>query len=261
LFQQAFEAAQSSAEKPKDLARLGNATARLMALGRGIVAERLGGLLDRLPLPSTLEAPVYLPLHFAIHVLRAARDRQRKKVRAALDELRDCPNLRDYYRWFAVLADRFCGCADMMPGVPGKLLQPPPLPPECLTPAVWQEVQRGLGFVPQESSTSTKQWSQSVQISGRASPVPASEPDAGLNRRHYDILEALYRPKAFTCDSSRTTAEIGCQAEGEHVNPESFKTPVKQLRYRGLVETKPGRGGGVWLTGTGRELIRSVRRL
>jgi hypothetical protein len=263
LFQQAFEAAHRGAEDPNDPTHLSDVTERIMALGLGMVAERLGGLLDALPMAGTLHAPVYLPLHFAIQVLRQARDRKRKKVRAALHELRDHPNLRDYYRWFPVVADRFCGYADAMPGVPGKLVQPPPLPEECLTPAHWKEVERALGFVLTASSASTEPRNQRAQDNRRGENFlePAAELNAGLSHRQYDILKALYQLKAFTSDSRQTTATIACEAEGKHVNPESFKVPLAQLRYRTLVESKSGRGGGIWLTPAGKVLIRRVRNL
>src|SRR5262249_8359779 len=213
------------------------------------------------PLPGTLTASVYLPLRFAIQVLREARDGQRRKVRAALVGLREHPGLRDFYRWFGVLADRMCGCADVMPGVPGKTVEPPPL--EGFTPSDCREVERGLGFSYPESSCSVGQSSQAV----RNPPCPEEFPELThelndqWNDRHYNILEALYRLKAFTRAALRTTASIVHKAEGENANPESFKVQLTQLRYRGLVQSKPGRGGGFWLTPAGIDLIRRVRQL
>jgi hypothetical protein len=257
LFHQAFEAARFHAESPLDQTLLSEVTERIMLLGRGIVAERQGEVLDRLPLPGTLTAPVYLPLRFAIQMLREARDCQRRKVRAALVGLREHPSLRDYYRWFGVLADRMCGYADFMPGVPGKTVEPPPL--ERLTPGDCREVERGLGFSYPESSRSARQSTQAVRNQPCSEEFP--ELTHELNDRHYNILEALYHLQAFTCAARQTTAATVRKAEGDHSNPESFKVPLTQLRYRSLVQSKPGRGGGFWLTPTGIDLIRQVRQL
>jgi hypothetical protein len=257
LFSQAFEAARFHAESPLDRTRVSKLTERIMALGKGIVAERQGGLLDTLPLPGTLTAPGYLPLRFAIQVLHEARDRQPRKVRAALLGLREYPSLRDYYRWFEVLADRMCGYADVMPGVAGKTVAPPPL--ERLTPSDCREVERGLGLSYLESSRSVGQSSQAVPNHPWSEDF--RELTHELNNRHYNILQALYHLQAFTCAARQTTATIVRRAEGDPANPESFKVPLTQLRYRTLVQSKPGRGGGYWLTPAGRDLIRRVRQL
>ena len=261
LFHQAFEAARLYAESPLDRNRLGEVVERIMALGKRIGAERQGGVLDTIPLPGTLTASRYLPLRFGIQVLREARDRRPRKVRAALVSLREHPCLRDYYRWFAVLADRMCGYADVMPGVPGKTVERPPL--ERLTPSDCREVERGLGFSYPESSRSARQSTQAVrnQPCSEEFPELTHELNDQLSERHYNILEALHRLKAFTCAALQTTAAIVCEAEGKYANPESFKITLKQLRYRGLVQTKPGRGGGIWLTPEGIDLIHRVRQL
>jgi hypothetical protein len=261
LFHQAFEAAQLHAKSPLDRNRLRKVTERIMALGKGIVAERQGGLLDTLPLPGRLTDSVYLPLRFAIQLLREARDCQRRKVRAALVALPGHPSLQDYYLWFGVLADRMCGYADVMPGVPGKTVESPPL--ERLTPSDCREVERGLGISILESSPSAGQSSRAVpnQPCSEDFPELTHELNDQLSERQYNILEALYRLKAFTCADLQTTAAIARNAEGKYANPESFKLPLKQLRYRGLVQTKPGRGGGIWLTPAGIALIQRVRPL
>src|SRR5262245_58267337 len=54
LFHQAFEAARLHAESPLDRNRRSKVTERIMVLGKGIVVERQGGLLDSLPLPGML---------------------------------------------------------------------------------------------------------------------------------------------------------------------------------------------------------------
>jgi hypothetical protein len=261
LFHRVFEAARFHAESPLDRTRVSKLTDRIMALGKGIVAERQGGLLDTLPLPGRLTGHVCLPLRFAIQVLREARNCQPRKVRAALVGLRDHPNLREYYRWFGVLADRMCGYADAMTGVPGKIVEPPPL--GRLTPDDCRDVELGLGFSNPESSRSAGQSSQAVpnQLCAEDFPELTQELNDQLSERHYNILEALHRLKAFTCAALRTSAAIVREAEGKYANPESFKVPLKQLRYRGLVQTKPGRGGGTWLTPAGIALIRRVRQL
>jgi hypothetical protein len=88
-----------------------------------------------------------------------------------------------------------------------------------------------------------------------------SELGPALSDRQYDLLEALYRAKAFHADAKQTTLEVAQKAEGPGVNPEAFKEPITGLKRLGLVDTKEGRGGGCWLTSSGRRLIKQIRKL
>jgi hypothetical protein len=262
FFHETFEVAKQFAPDSGDPTRAEKLTEQIMALGQGIVAEGLGRLLDQLPTAGTPDLPHFLPLRFAILLLRAARDRHPTDVRAALESLCHHPNLRDYYRWLPMLADRFCGYAAAMPGVLGKVVEVPPLPAGYTSPENCREAERALGFTsntysPKEKRSGIADHSASHGDSRARGPAR----DARLNRREYDLLEALYRLRAFSCDSSQTAEAIVRKAEGPKANPENFKQSLSRSRHRGLVDSKIGRGGGYWLTPDGRDLIQRVRNL
>jgi hypothetical protein len=82
-----------------------------------------------------------------------------------------------------------------------------------------------------------------------------------LSNRQYDLLEALYRMNAFHADAKQTTLDVAQKAEGPEVNPEAFKEPIAELKRLKYVDTKEGRGGGCWLTSSGRRLIKKIRKL
>ncbi len=79
-----------------------------------------------------------------------------------------------------------------------------------------------------------------------------------LSERQYEILEAMYNLKATDPARRKATEDIARAAEGAGVNPEVFKRPVADLVRRGFVATKGGRGGGCWLTATGRALAERI---
>jgi DNA-binding IscR family transcriptional regulator len=81
-----------------------------------------------------------------------------------------------------------------------------------------------------------------------------------LNERQYDILEAMLILKATDPARKKTTEEIAIAAEGSESNPEAFKHPIANLKRRGLVATRGGRGGGCWLTPSGRSLAEQLKK-
>ncbi len=81
--------------------------------------------------------------------------------------------------------------------------------------------------------------------------------DAITDRQRY-ILQALHNNKAFDREYLMTTADIAKEAEGPEANPENFKEPMSDLSYQGLIETKTGRSGGVWLTEEGIKLTEHI---
>jgi hypothetical protein len=86
-------------------------------------------------------------------------------------------------------------------------------------------------------------------------------PQTELTDRHRDILQVLLEKTAFDIDHRLTTDEITEAVCGEgRGNPDSFKRPVRELKTRGLVDTKRGSSGGVWLTDAGRRHIEQVRQ-
>ncbi|MDY3560226.1 hypothetical protein R5W23_001452 [Gemmata sp. JC673] len=73
-----------------------------------------------------------------------------------------------------------------------------------------------------------------------------------LTARHQALLAELLRLRAFDRPSCVTTGELAVAVDGPGAREASFKHPVSELRRWECVETAEGRGGGVWLTGTGR---------
>lgn len=71
-----------------------------------------------------------------------------------------------------------------------------------------------------------------------------------------EVLVALLELKAFDPDHLVSTDDIATRAAGgttNGINSDNYKASVSKLRKFGLVETKTGRGGGVWLTTDGRD--------
>jgi hypothetical protein len=89
-----------------------------------------------------------------------------------------------------------------------------------------------------------------VTLSG----VPALTP------KQYEILEAMLDLKATDPARRKTAAEIAKAAEGPQASAETFKRSIADLAHRGLVETKDGRGGGCWLTASGRALADDLKK-
>lgn len=94
-----------------------------------------------------------------------------------------------------------------------------------------------------------------------ANPQSAQREDSVvLSERQYEILQAMSILKATDPARRKTTEEIAEAAEGRECNPEVFKRPIADLKRRGLVATKDGRGGGCWLTNTGRSLLEQLKK-
>jgi hypothetical protein len=94
-------------------------------------------------------------------------------------------------------------------------------------------------------------------------PYDASDADHEipvLSTRQYEILEAMHLLKAFDAAKRKTTNKIVDKAE-RGANPEGFKEPIADLKRRGLVATKEGRGGGCWLTPEGVASIKQIKKL
>jgi len=83
-----------------------------------------------------------------------------------------------------------------------------------------------------------------------------------LSDRQRDILQVLFKKEAFDMDHRLTTDEIATEVEGQgRGSAEDFKAPVADLARRKLVDTKEGRGGGVWLSPQGKKHIKQARKL
>jgi len=90
---------------------------------------------------------------------------------------------------------------------------------------------------------------------GDKPPTPGGEnatpTDDVLSERAQLVLQVLFKNGVFTSDERMTTEAIVAEGHGKDAN--AFKEVVSALREMGYVNTKPGRGGGVWLTETGKD--------
>lgn len=87
----------------------------------------------------------------------------------------------------------------------------------------------------------------SVQREGlRKPPRGAVLPDTN----EYLALQVLLENHATSHEKRMTTDDLAQKVNNSTGN--DFKWVVTKLRHKGLVETRPGRGGGVWLTSAGR---------
>jgi hypothetical protein len=82
-----------------------------------------------------------------------------------------------------------------------------------------------------------------------------------LSRRQQDILVVLQELEAFDSDSRQSTEEIARRVTGKrNADPGPFKEPIAELHKKGLVDSKEGRGGGVWLTPAGKIRSEHLRK-
>jgi len=77
------------------------------------------------------------------------------------------------------------------------------------------------------------------------------ETDSTLTDRDQWILKALFELAAFDHEHRKSTAKVVAKAAGGQADPGQYKEVVSDLKTRGLVDTKEGRGGGIWLTARG----------
>lgn len=73
-----------------------------------------------------------------------------------------------------------------------------------------------------------------------------------LTESEREALQALLELGAVSEGKRRTLADIAEKAQGQ-ADPELYKWAVSQLGHKGLVQTKRGRQGGVWLSTAGQE--------
>jgi hypothetical protein len=88
---------------------------------------------------------------------------------------------------------------------------------------------------------------------GAAAPVPV------LSERKYLILRTLLELDATSPDNRRATKVVAVKAEGVEADPEGYKKPVAELADLGYVATRGGRGGGCWLTATGKAVAEQMK--
>lgn len=78
-----------------------------------------------------------------------------------------------------------------------------------------------------------------------------------LSQRAQEVLIAMLDLGAADSDRRQSTEAIAIRASDG--DPNSLKGVISELRIRGLIETKIGRGGGCWLTPRGRARAASLR--
>ncbi|AMV23321.1 hypothetical protein VT84_02860 [Gemmata sp. SH-PL17] len=75
-----------------------------------------------------------------------------------------------------------------------------------------------------------------------------------LTERHRALLAELLRAEAFDRSSCVSTRDLARAVDGPSAKETSFKHPVSELRGWECIDTAEGRGGGAWLTPTGRAI-------
>jgi hypothetical protein len=86
-----------------------------------------------------------------------------------------------------------------------------------------------------------------------ALPDRQAEPvDEPLSERAQLVLVAMLQLGAVDSDKRQPTAEIAARAMGHEADANSLKPVISELATRHLIQTREGRGGGCWLTETGR---------
>lgn len=73
-----------------------------------------------------------------------------------------------------------------------------------------------------------------------------------LSARQYLILQSLLEMGAVAANKRENTEAIATKAEGSLADVNGFKEPIAELKQQGFIETKEGRGGGCWLTTSGK---------
>jgi len=81
-----------------------------------------------------------------------------------------------------------------------------------------------------------------------------------FSSREVDVLLQMSDMKAFNFNSRKTIDAIvkGAFSGSRVVSPESFKEVIRRLGKKGLVETRPSRGGGCWLTEDGQAAAKEL---
>jgi hypothetical protein len=105
--------------------------------------------------------------------------------------------------------------------------------------------------------TQAKAKPRALQISEMFGTPPSEDP---LSERAKLVLEAMLLLDAVDSDRLRSTEEIAIKALGDDADPNALKSVMADLNTRKLIETKKGRGGGCWLTESGRLRAEKLRK-
>jgi hypothetical protein len=83
------------------------------------------------------------------------------------------------------------------------------------------------------------------------------QPSAKFSERQCDALDAIYDLKAFTAEHRVTTDDV---ANKVGVDGPALKEPISSLVNLKMLDSKKGRGGGIWLTDNGKKHVESQRK-
>ena len=95
-----------------------------------------------------------------------------------------------------------------------------------------------------------------LQISEMFGAQPSEEP---LSERAQLVLVAMHELDAVDSDRRRPTEKIAVKALGQSTDANALKSVMADLRNRKLIDSKTGRGGGCWLTESGRLRAEKLR--
>jgi hypothetical protein len=107
------------------------------------------------------------------------------------------------------------------------------------------------------SLTQAKAKPRAVQIAEMFGSPPSEEP---LSERAKLVLEAMLVLGAVDSDRLRSTEDIAIKALGNGADPNALKGVMADLKTRRLLDSKKGRGGGCWLTESGRLRAEKLRK-
>jgi len=95
-------------------------------------------------------------------------------------------------------------------------------------------------------------------VSDQASPridggsgEPNGESVLLLDERSRCILQALVLLEALDADHKVTLSDMAEKAFGKGTDPHNLRRPLRKLRKWGMIESRIGRDGGIWLTAAG----------
>jgi len=92
-----------------------------------------------------------------------------------------------------------------------------------------------------------------------ARPEIATPIDDPLSERAQAMLVAMIEMNAVDSDRRQTTENIVARALGATASPNAVKEVMAELNARQFVNSKQGRGGGIWLTEKGRDRANKLR--
>lgn len=95
-----------------------------------------------------------------------------------------------------------------------------------------------------------------AQLSELIGVLPSNEP---LSERAQCVLSAMLELGAVDSDHRHSTEAIAEKALGRGADANALKSVMAELKTRNLIDSKTGRGGGCWLTESGRQRAEKLR--